>query len=502
MTHADGPATVALRPDTAWPLENVLFSAALVARRVEWADLPARALGLDALTRQGLTRRLMAHLRGARDGRPVRLRTPFGAFLVPLTRADAEGLLTRAGGAGALGTASGLAADGRRYGLSPHAAPTGAWDVLTQEELHSLTARLAEHLRGVIGARREDGTLDTDHWEDAMPRLSRHVVLGADAIEDTLLSEMVTAAARAAGGRAYEARAAAVRRRLAPYLADPEPGSLAGRLAARGQGAQETQPAVAHALALVSTATSASALQALALLGAGAPGSEGRTGAGAKGAVMSAEEAVELALDQYPPLSAVVYPVRAPLGADGGDGVDGAAIGAGDEILYAPPLLGQRAEGERTDPAWALCGNPSGCAAARFAALVGREVVRGITHAVRPALLAPRFTVDRLPDTLEPRTVVVALTAPDGPGGAPDGHGALPAVGPAVAAPLSAYGARGRARADRLDRHAEHLSACAADTGWNGSEAGERFRMILLAHADRCSRAAADVRSAARRLSD
>ncbi|MFD8980553.1 hypothetical protein [Streptomyces sp. NPDC059564] len=467
MTPADGPATTASRPETAAPLENVLFSAALVARRLPWADLPARTLGLDALTREGLTRRLVAHLRGRRDdGRPVRLRTPFGTFLVPLTRADAESLLTRADGAGALGSAYGLADDGRPYGLSPHAAPEGAWEVLTEDELDGLTAQVAEHLAPVIAARREDGTLDGDHWHDAVLRLSRRVVLGADAAEDTLLSEMVTAAADAAGGRAYEVRAAAVRRRLAPYLAHPGPGSLAGRMAARGRGAPEPDLAVAHALALVSTATSVSALQALAVLAAGAA---------------SPEEAVDRVLDRYAPLSAVVYPVRAPLGADGGP-----VIEAGEEILYAPPLLGQRVEGERTDPAWALCGNPSGCGAARFAALVGRELVRGITTGARPVLLAPRFAVDRLPDTLDPRTVVVAL---DGP---PNRH----------AAPLSAYGALGRGGADRLDRHAESLAACAADTGWNGSEVGERFRMSLLDHADRCSRAAADVRRAARRLSE
>ncbi|MFC9295690.1 hypothetical protein ACFTWH_15295 [Streptomyces sp. NPDC057011] len=450
MTHADGPATTASRPETARPLENLLFSAALVARRMPWADLPARTLGLDALTREGLTRRLMAHLRDGRDGAPVRLRTPFGTFVVPLTRADAESLLTRADAAGALGTAYGLAPDGRRCGLSPHAAPAGAWDVLTEDELDGLTARVAEHLARVTGARREDGTLDRDRWDAEMLRLSRHVVLGARATEDTLLSEMVRAAAGAAGSRAYGARAEAVRRRLAPYLADPEPGSLAARLATRGSGAPETHPALAHALALVSTATGASALQALTLLGAGE-------------VAEAVDRALDRALEHYPALSAVVYPVRAPLGADG------PGIGAGDEILYVPALLGRRADGERTDPAPALCGNPSGCAVARFAALVGRAVVRGITAEARPVLLAPS----------------------DGPAAAAYGHAAPPG-----------YGARGQAGADRLERHAESLSACAADTGWNGSEAGERFRMTLLAHADRCSRAAADVRRAARRLSD
>lgn len=481
MTPADGPATAAPRPATARTLENVLFSAALVAPRLPWADLPARALGLGALTREGLTRLLITRLRGGRDGRaglPVRLSTPYGTFLVPLTRRDAEDLLSRADAAGALGPACGLAADGRRRGLSPHEEPPGVWDVLTEDERDGLAGRVAGHLTAVLGARREDGTLDAEHWHDAMLRLSRQVVLGADATRDTLLSAMVTAAADAEGSRAYEARAAAVERRMAPYLADPEPGSLAARPAARGRGDGRPHLALAHALALVSAATTGSALQALALLAADAAPPEG---------------AMDLALELYPPLSAVVYPVRAPLGGDG------PAVAAGSEILYVPTLLGPgteaAAQAERTDPAWALCGSPSGCAAARFAAVVGREVVRGIAAGARPVLLAPRLDGDRLPDALDPRSLVVALGAADGR------DGPQPTAGQGVAA-LSAYGALGQAGADRLERHAESLAACAADAGWNGSGTGERFRMALLAHADRCARAAADVRRAGRWLSD
>lgn len=471
-TPYDVPATAAPRPGTARPLENVLFSAALVARGLPWADLPARTLGLDALTGAGLARRLMTHLQGRRDGKWVRLRTPFGTFVVPLTRADAESLLARADGAGALGTASGLATDGRRCGLSPHVAPAGAWDALTQEELAGLTVRVAGHLHAVLRARSEDGALDEDAWRTGMLRLSRHVVLGAGAAADTLLSEMVRAATGAVGSRAYEERAAALRRRLAPYLADPEPGSLAGRLAARSQDAQETDLAVAHALSLVSTATSVCALQALALLAAGA----------ATGDVTPPESAVDLALETYPPLPATVYPVRAPLDADA------PAIVPGDEILYDRALLGPPASGESADPAWALCGSPSGCATARFAVLVGREVVRGATAGARPVLLAPRFGPDGLPGSLGPGSVAVALVGADGPTVTAEAYGGG----------LPAYGARGRVGADRLDRHAERLSACAADTGWNGSETGERFRTALLAHADRCANAAADVRRAAR----
>ncbi|WP_411104104.1 hypothetical protein [Streptomyces sp. cmx-4-9] len=478
-TRHDGPSATALRRETASPLENILFSAALAARRLPWADLPTRTLGLDALTREGLTHRLMAHLQRHRHGRPARLRTPYGTFLVPADRADAESLLAAADGAGALGSPYALAADGSRRGLSPHALPTTAPDALTEDELDLLAAQVTEHLLPVLGARREDGTLDRDHWHAGMLRLSRRVVVGAAATEDSLLSEIVTAAAAAAGSRTHEERTAAVRRRLAPYLAEPDPASLAGRLAADAEDAEQADLVVAHALALVSTATSVSALQALALLAAGA--------APATPPTASPEAAMELALTRYPPLATVVHPVRAAFG-----GQDRPPLAPGDEILHDGQLWAQHAPGERTDPAWALCGSPSGCGTARFAALVGREVVRMATTGMRPLLVAPRCAAERLPDTLDPRTLTVTLTASDAPCGVPLGHGG----------PHTAHGARGQADADRLELHAQRLSACAADPGWNGNETGERFRMTLLAHADRCANAAADVRRAARRLSD
>ncbi|MDJ0380302.1 hypothetical protein, partial [Streptomyces sp. G-G2] len=508
MTRTDGPATTTPRPETAWPVENVLFSAALIARRLPWADLPARALGLDALTREALTRRLMTHLRGSRSGRPVRLRTPFGTFLVPLTGADAASLLGSADRAGVLGPASGLASDGRRYGLSPHVSPPGTWDVLTEEERDGLSVRVAEHLTPVLAARREDRVLDRADWHEGMLRLSRRVVVGPAATEDTLLSTVVAAATDAAGSRAYEARAAAVRRRLEPYLADPVPDSLAGRLLARGDGGPEAHLAVAHALALVSTATGTSALQALALLGAGTgdgsaernPSTVDEAAAWAveqgseqgveQGLEWGAQWAVEQALDRYPPLAATVHPVRAPLAADG------LTIEAGTEILDLRMLV-RRGEGERADPASALCPHPSGCAGARFAALVGREVVRGVTAEGRPVLRSPRFTADRLPESLDPGSVVVALVPFDGPGDGSSDSAPASAYG---CAPGS-YGAPAQADADRLDRHAESLARCAADAGWNASAAAERFRMVLLGHADRCAGAADDVRRAARRLS-
>ncbi|WP_405791694.1 hypothetical protein OG753_36490 [Streptomyces sp. NBC_00029] len=500
MTTADSPATAARRPATARPLENAVFSAAMVAQRLPWTDAPARALGLDALTRDGLTRRLLAHLRRTRSGRPVRLSTPYGSFLVPLTAGDTEGLLTRADEAGALGPVSGLTAGGQRYGLSPHApldreasaAPAEGPEALEAPE--SLDALLAEDVDRAVAARRGDGTLEWHAWYRSMLRLSRRVVAGAGAAPDTLLSEVIAVATAAAGDRSYGAGSAALRRRLDLHLADPDPASLAGRLTARGVGADAAVPALAHTLALVSEAAAGTALQALALLAAGA--------------AVSPRDAVGEALRRYPPVTAAVYPVRAPFV------WEDLAIGAGTEILRAPAWLRgpDDAVGPDRDPGpAALCGSPAGCAAARFAALVAEGVVRTVTTRVRPVLIAPGFTADRLPDTLDPRTLLVAfedLAGPRDDCGRAAGEG-RPAGGAATAAPPAAYGyapesygALAHASADRLERHAQSLAACAANSGWNKDEAGERFRMVLLGHAERCAKAADGVRRAAERLTD
>ncbi|MFK0044045.1 hypothetical protein ACIQU4_08045 [Streptomyces sp. NPDC090741] len=490
MTTADSPATAARRPATAWPLENAVFSAAMVAQRLPWVDAPARALGLDMLTRDGVTRGLLALLRRTRSGRPVQLSTPFGPFLLPLAAADAAGLLAAADEAGALAPAVGLTAGGQRYGLSPH-VPLPSDAAVPPAELGAL---LAEDVDRVIAARRGDGTLEWHDWQRGMQRLGRRVVAGAAAVEDTLLSEVLAAATTAADSRSYAGRAEALWRRLAPHLADPDPASLAGRLLAQGPGHKGSDPdaagpAVAHALALLSRAAAETVLQALALL--------------AVGAAASPEAAVAEALRRWPPVAAAVYPVRA-------DFVwQDLAVGAGTEILRVPGWLRGLDGDDRPDPAGSsgmppLCGAPTGCAATRFAALVAEHVVRAVTEAARPLLIAPTFTADRLPDTLDPRTLVVALEDLT----ARQGDGRVTVTRP-TAVPVSAfgyapaaYGALAHASADRLERHAQSLAACAGNSGWNTDEEGERFRVILLDHAERCATAADGVRHAAKRLTD
>ncbi|WP_030964033.1 hypothetical protein [Streptomyces sp. NRRL S-378] len=487
-------------PATAWPLENAVFSAAMLAHRLPWADAPARALGLDSLTREGAARKVLAHLRRSRSGRPVRLRTPFGSFLVPLGAAGTAGLLAEAAASHALAAAVRLDAAGRRHGLYPHVPlpPDGV------PPAAALRGPLAEELEKVAAARRDDHAVPWEVWRPGLLRAARRVVAGGAAADDTLLTEVLLRTAGAAGSRAYDGRSAALNRRLAPYLADPDPGSAAAVLgrgraagavvpAARTQGVPpsgEVRPeeALAHTLAVVSEAAVTTALQALALAAAGVPG-----------AADDPAGAVALALDHFPPLEAVVHPVRTRFV------WDGLVIDAGTEILAAPGWLRDPADatahagsgggrdaalGHDHDGPSPLCGSTTGCSATAFAVHVAEEIVRFFTEAARPALLSPALTPDRMPFTLAPHTVLVALPA----------AGAVPravrAGTPASSAALA------RAGADRLDGHARSLAACAAATGWDGDETGERFRMQLLEHAERCTRAASDVRAAARRLAD
>lgn len=475
----------AAAPETAWAVENAVFSAAVLAQRLPWTDAAARALGLDLLTSEGVTRSLLEHLRRTRSGRPVRVRTPFGDFLVPLAPAVSEALLVRADQEGALEPAVGLTAGGRRYGLSPHTE--SSWEVTAPGgELSALVARDVDE---AVAGRRGDGTVEWRGWYEAMTRLSRRLVVGEAAAEDTLLSAIVSRAAPAENRGARAESAAALRRRTARYLQSPDPASLAGRLMAAGTCPDTVVAALAHALALVSEAATTTVLQALALH--------------TVEPVAAPEGAVARALRHYPPVAASVHRVRAPFV------WEGLGIGAGTEILCAPGWLSPPKEGAGASAGpgiWpsALCGAPGACAATRLAVLVAEELVRGITATARPLVVSPRLTAGRLPGTLDPRSLLVALA--ELPGGPGDGR---VTVGSPAAVPVpvrgcapGAYGALARASAERLAAHAESLAACAGADGWDLDEAGENYRMILLDHAARCAHAADGVRRAAGRLAD
>ncbi|MFJ2744897.1 hypothetical protein ACIO3O_35165 [Streptomyces sp. NPDC087440] len=475
MTVLDDPteSRESRGPATARPLENVLFGAALAAQRIPWIDAPARALGLTPLTRESLTRQLLAHLKGSTSGRPVRLHTPFGAYLAPLDADDAADLLGHAHDAGALGRADHLTPDGRRHPVAPHAALPVPPSFL--RDVHTLAAQEAAHL---IAARHADATVSWEDWCTVARRLVRRVVLGAAAADDTLLSDLLAAAGSSEDAHEYTDRAAALRRRLAPYLRDG--GGLADLSDASTVGGEETAAAVEHTLDLLTQATTHTARQALALL--------------AVQPVMPPEERVSAAVDEalrrYPPRAATSYEVLAPFR------WHDVSIEAGTDVLCATAWLNDLAEGPGA-AAPSLCAVPGTCEAADLAVFTARALVGALVDAVEPVVLAPRLDPDDLPTSLPPAALAIALTGTDPAAPAPS---AEPAPAPAQGRTPAHYAALSRESARSLEEHAQRLAECARDSGWNHDAVGERSRMLLLAHAERCRRAAADVRNAARWL--
>ncbi|MDG4856883.1 hypothetical protein P8605_01685 [Streptomyces sp. T-3] len=480
-----GDDTAAKAPTTAWPLENVLFSAALAAQRIPWIDAPARALGLRLFTREHLTQQLLAQLKRTGSGRPIRLRTPFGTFLTPLSEDDARSLVARADAAGALGTVTGLTAEGRRQHVTPHVTMPVAVGPLPD----TVGVAVAQEASRLIAARRSDGTVAWHDWQAVTQRLARRAVLGASAADDTLLSGILTAMTTAEDSSEFAAHRQALRRRLTPYLRETQ-GALASTVTAAGLSEGECAEAVEHLLALV-TQVAGPALQALALV----------TVQPLMPPANRAHEAVHEALRRYPPMPMAVHQVQAPFK------WRTLAIDADTEILCASAWLrGLDCDGEdRSDAMPApLCPSPSPCAAAELATLVAVELVGALISNTRPIVLSPQLSPHALPHILSPVTLTVAFADSDTLRA--DGRvcvastavGAKPASGQSPAH----YAGLARASAERLERQAAALTDRAAHTGWDNDAYGERSRMTLLAHAERCTKAAADVRRTAKWLAD
>ncbi|WP_353945468.1 hypothetical protein ABII15_30435 [Streptomyces sp. HUAS MG91] len=492
--------TTTTRPATAWPLENALVSAALAARRVDWIDAPARALGLRPFTRQELTRQILGQVRRTASGRPTRLRTAFGTFLMPLNRDDAAGLVAAAEEAGARGAVTAFTDRGRRIHLTPHLPLP-----FTVGSLRGRVRKAADaEAHRLLAARQGDATLDRDAWHGAARRLARRTVLGAAAADDTLLSDILDATARAADDAELTDRRAALSRRLVPYLADVP--------------ADETE--VVHALETVTRALNDTAAQALALVASG----------------RDPQDAVAEALLRYPPLAATVHRVDAPFE------WDGMAVDAGTEILCAASWLRDLEEADDADDAdesygdddlgddlgddaaeaedpedsddlvddedrddfgalsGALCAAPGSCAAADLGVLAAGALVRALTRSAVPTVLAPRLDPGAPPAELPADTLRLALVNTGADTHVPDDSN-LMRTPPAGQSPAH-YAALAAASARRLEGHARRLAEFARQPGFNHDAFGERCRMTLLSHAERCARAAADTRRAADWLSN
>ncbi|NEB74617.1 hypothetical protein G3I40_05125 [Streptomyces sp. SID14478] len=481
--NASDTTTAPRRPATAWPLENALISAAMAAQRVSWIDAPARALGLKPFTRHSLTRQVLVQLRRTAHGRPTRLRTAFGTFLMPLTTDDATSLIGQAEEAGVRGPVAALTADGHRLRLTEHVALPVSLSILRAR----VSAAAAEEAAALLSVRQGDDTVSRSDWCAHTQRLARRIVLGDDAADDTLVTDILDATTRAADAAEHADRIAALHRRFDPYLQDPGTGPLT-----------DDPVALQHALEMLTRALDDTAAQALALV----------TLQPALPAADRAERAVDEALHRYPPLPATVHEVRAPFA------WHGLAVEAGTEILYATTWLNDLDDDQEQTggtPTAGLCAAPAPCCAAALGVLAATELVRALTQHAEPALRAPRLKADALPAELPAHSLALAFTDTEGA----TVHAATdtpPPLDAAQAAAVRAAAAAGQspahyallitASASRLEEHARQLSDCARQSGWNHDAFGERCRMTLLAHAERCARSAADTRKVAEWLAN
>ncbi|WP_405016149.1 hypothetical protein OHV05_02800 [Kitasatospora sp. NBC_00070] len=467
------------RPSALWSYEGAVLGALLTARQLPWLDAPARALGVRPLTLDGLTELLAGHLHRVHAGHPLRLPTPLGSYLVPVSGPDAAELLRAAGAAGALGPGEGLDHAGRPRGQLACAAPSRPVRALGR----TAAAVAAQETERLLAERDAEDLITRQDWTDAAQRIARRVVVGDAAAEDTVLSRVLAAAVAATGTRREAEWADALRRRLDPYL----PGTVRGG----PDGPPESAPALEHALAVVTEALCHTVPAALALAALGTEG---------------AEEAVRTALDHWPPIAASTYRTTAPFD------WQGTGIPAGSRLLCASAVLNALARQQpgRTAPSGPpspLCSSPTPCPATATAVTVAEAVVGAVLAAARPVLLSPALDRDRLPATLDPTVLRLAFHDPDPVDGVADPvrarevrhrPGSSRVVAP-QGEPTVHYVQLAAAGAARLARHAEGLTACAEDARWTGP-VGERFRTALLGHARRCAVTAADLRHAADRL--
>ncbi|MFJ6700674.1 hypothetical protein ACIQM4_32150 [Streptomyces sp. NPDC091272] len=477
------------RPSALWSYEGALLGALLTARQLPWLDAPARALGMRALTLDGLTELLAGHLNKVHAGHPLRLPTPLGTYLVPVGAADAGDLLLAARAAGALEPGAGLDHAGRPHGqpaCAPVRYPARALERTAAAVAAQETVRLLAH-------RDSEDLIPAPNWTEAAQRIARRLVVGEAAADDTVLSRLVAATVQATGTRRQADWAEALRRRLTPYLGGSARSGLAGYLTRRAE-LQEVAPAVEHTLALVTEALCHTVPLALALgtVADPDPGTAADTGQD------RAQDTVRAALDLWPPVAATLYRTGRPFDWQGTEVPAGSTILCASAVLNA--LARREADGARPAPLTSpLCASADPCRATDLAVAVARSVVDAVGNASRPVLLAPALDRHRLPAVLGPEALRLALRDPEGePVPArpePRRTGTSRDLAP-QGEPTSHYARLATAGAARLARHADGLVECADDARWHGP-VGEKFRLALLGHARRCAVTAADLRHAA-----
>ncbi|NUP51902.1 MAG: hypothetical protein HOW97_31970 [Catenulispora sp.] len=427
-------------------VEDTGLSALLAAGR-----LPGVGMGL--LSQRALTERFVGLLGLVRSGRPAHMHTLFGSFLVPVTGADARGLLNAAVEAEALGTADEVDPAGRRHRL-PECAPLPEVPREFMELIGAAAEDAVEELSGEL----------TLGWSGAARRLARRLVL--DAGEDTLLDRLAVGSGTERADRRREDRRAALDRRIRWHLESLKPDCFAAMTGA-GPHSPIAVDGLAHLLTAMIVTAETVGPRALALLAADGYADRAHV-----------EAAVRRAVGVWPEVFGVVQRVAR------GFEWDGVEVGAGVEVLVLSSVLGKGGcvgdGGGVGEVEWqlsGLCAAPRRCVTRELALAVTTELLVAALANGRPQLLAPKLNPARPPAQLDPRRVRVELLA----FGAPPRLSGLEAT------------------AAELEQHASALRDLAADQRWDHAD-GLRTRGVLLGHARRCAVAAEDVRRTARAL--
>ncbi|GAA1991477.1 hypothetical protein [Catenulispora subtropica] len=438
-------------------IEDTSLSALLAAGRLPWAQAATRVPGLGLLGQRALTERFVGALGLVRSGRPARVSTLFGTFLLPATGADCRGLLDAAIAAEALGYADEVDAAGRRHRL-PECAPLPH----VPREFTDLVAFAAEEAAAGLAGE------VTQAWSATVRRLARRLVVQSS--DDTLLDRLAVESGTAPADERREDRREALDRRILVHLEDLKPDCFAGMTGATPESPVAVE-GLAHLLTAMIVTAETVGPRALALLAA-----DGHTDRA------HVEAAVHKATVLWPELFAVAQRVARPFEWNGTE------IAAGTEMLILSSVLkkgfslgSQDADGSlEDDPVqpWqlsGLCASPRRCATRGLALSVTTEFLVALLANGTPRLLAPRLNPARPPIDLDPRRVRVDLFA----SGVPRRLEGLEAT------------------ASGLEGHAAALRDLASDPRWDHAE-GVRARGVLLEHARRCEIAAHDVRRVTR----
>ncbi|MEC3917892.1 hypothetical protein [Nocardia sp. CDC160] len=471
-------------PPLASPPEIAAFHGLIMGPRLPRPPL----VGALAPSAPQLARAWLHRVEAAHGGKPIRLPTLDGTVVLPCTVDTAEELSTAVLDASPRSLKIAVGDDGSRRYLQ--ACPP--YDIGWTAARETVRAVAAAEVDRLLRRRHFDDRIPFQHGVAAWERLCRRIVLGDRAGLDTLLHREIRARIQAPL-TALERAEQSLTARIAPYLQDPEPDTIAA-IACTELGTAAACEVVAHLLLNLS-GTLERGGRALALWA--------MTHAAPRAVVSESRRL-------WPGWSHLVYVAAAPFrwrGYEFGFGEtiqvpvawllrDGRVFAAPDGFSIDPGLR-RRAD---AFAAARVCGGTARCFVDDLVSEALSAFLTAITDHTVPTLIAPRgLAASRLPARLPVDRIRLRFIA----------RGDLPrdvdvlafetgSVGDLVfkGDTPQRYGDLAAASAARLRAHAQRLRDCA-----DGADlAADRFydvRVVLFEQAERCQRAAEDVEQAA-----